>query len=157
DVARDREGLAAARLDVRDDGLSIQDVRGDHARSLGGEADAVGTPDAARAAGDDDDLIGKAHGVLLLALAGAACAPLLRVPARYLFARGEPAALLLAHELHEVVEQLHARRPAADERMTRQHEAGVLAVHGRELGGPEIEHPRRIRDDVARAVDVTEE
>src|SRR5262249_48357060 len=131
DVARDGERLAAARLDLRDDWLAIQDVRRDDARALGGEADAVGASDAARAAADNDDLTREAHGVLLLALAGAA---LLHVPARDLFARREPHALVLAHELDQIFQQLHARGPPADERMTRQHEAGVLPVHGDELG-----------------------
>src|SRR5690242_11931652 len=84
-------------------------------------------------------------------------AALLRVPLRDLLTGREPDALLASHELHEVLEELHARGAAADEGVAREHEARVLTVHGPELGGPEVEHARGIGDDVAGAVDVTEE
>src|SRR5204863_10042607 len=77
------------------------------------------------------------------------------VPPRDLLAGGEPDTFRLAHEFHEVFDELHARGASADEGMTREHEAAVLLVHGRELGRPEVEDPRRIGDDVARAVHVT--
>src|SRR5947207_15917097 len=70
------------------------------------------------------------------------------VPPRDLLAGGEPDPFRLAHEFHEVFEELHARGPPADEGVARQHEAGVLLVHRGELRGPEVEDPRGIRDDV---------
>src|SRR2546421_571554 len=154
DIAGHGERLPAARLDLRAHGLAVEDVGGDDARARGGEAQRVGAADAAAGARDDDDAIGQTHGDLLPALGAAA---LRLVPARDLFARREPDALGLAHELHEVLDQLHARGAPADERVARQHEAGLLAVHGRELRAPEIEYARGVGDDVARAVDVPEE
>src|SRR2546427_6727498 len=79
------------------------------------------------------------------------------VPLRDLLARREPHARVPPHELHEILDELHARGAAADERVAREHEAAVLLVHGRELRGPEVEDARGIGDHVAGAVDVAEE
>src|SRR5467141_2850007 len=144
DIAGHGQRLPAARLDLRAHRLAVEDVGGDDPRALGGEAQRVGAADAAAGARDDDDAIGQTHGDLLPALGAAA---LRLVPARDLFARREPDALGLAHELHQVLDQLHARGAPADERVARQHEAGLLPVHGHELRAPEIEHARGVGDD----------
>src|SRR5438046_6268422 len=61
--------------------------------------------------------------------------PALRaVPLRDVLAGGEPDARAPPHELHEVLDELHARGAAADERVAGQHEAGVLRSEERRVG-----------------------
>src|SRR5215467_7117548 len=81
----------------------------------------------------------------------------LLVPARYLLTRREPHAALAAHERDEILDQGDPRGAAADERMARQHEAAVLAVHRGELLAPHLQHAAWIGDRVGRAVDVPEQ
>ena len=71
--------------------------------------------------------------------------------------RREPDAPLATHEADEILDELHPRGPAADEGMAGQHEAAVLAVHGDELLAPHLQHPGRVGDGVAGAVDVPEQ
>src|SRR5258706_2788747 len=79
------------------------------------------------------------------------------VPARDFLAGREPDAALPAHVRDELLDQRHPRRPPADERVARQHEAAVLLVHRDEFLAPHLQHAAGIGDGIGRAVHVAKQ